>query len=196
MKIHKLFTFAALFGALALTAADAPTQAEIIKVNANNAGTAFKTVKLPAMELKDGEKAVLSFKAWIPAASTAGWTNALMVRINGKVVSSANAMIRKEVVAAMGKDKVVEKIPLFNNKNQILVFYSADPAGEVDKRITVDRELGFAFKLDVSDMVAADRENYLTFHNVRLLYAMRNIFKNPKYEFIVNISDIKLSTEK
>lgn len=190
--------FAAITAALSvvmLNGAEAPAQPEIVAVHANNAGNAFKTIKLPAMELKEGEKAILTFKAWIPSSSNAGWTRALMVRLNGKPVTNDNALIRKEIIADFGKGSI-EKMPLLDNKNHALIFYAKDAAQPLDKRITSDRELGFAFKLDVTDKVSAERENYLTLHNVRLLYAMRNIFKNPKYEFIVNISDIKLTAEK
>ena len=190
--------FAAITAALSvvmLNGAEAPAQPEIVAVHANNAGNAFKTIKLPAMELKEGEKAILTFKAWIPSSSNAGWTRALMVRLNGKTVTNDNALIRKEIIADFGKGSI-EKMPLLDNKNHALIFYAKDAAQPLDKRITSDRELGFAFKLDVTDKVSAERENYLTLHNVRLLYAMRNIFKNPKYEFIVNISDIKLTAEK
>lgn len=196
MKIRILFAVAAMFGTFALSAADAPAKAEIIKVNANNNGNAVKTVKLPAMALKDGEKAVLSFQAWIPSNYNSGWTNALLLRMNGKVITASQSIGRKEFTAEMGKNKTVETIPLFNKKNQLLTFYAKDIALGLDKRITSDREIGFTFKMDVTDMVSADRENYLTFQNVRLLYAMRKIFKNPKYEFIVCISDLKLTAEK
>lgn len=195
MKLKNLFTVAAVLGAFVLGAAEAPAQPEIIAVSANNAGTAFKTVKLPAMELKDGEKAILTLKMWIPSTANAGWTNALLIRLNGKVISNVNAVSRAEIVADFGKGKI-EKMPLFNKQNWALVFYAKDPAGALDKRITSDREQGFTYKFDVSNMVSADRENYLTLQNTRLLYAMRNIFKNPKYEFIVNISDVKLSAGK
>ena len=190
-----LSAFAAMLGAFVLGAAEAPAQPEIVAIHANNAGTAFKTVKLPAMELKDGEKAILTLKIWIPSTANAGWTNALMMRLNGKIISTANAASRAEIVADFGKGKI-EKMPLFNKQDWALVFYARDTAAELDKRITSDREQGFTFKFDVSNMVTADRENYLTLHNKRLLYAMRNIFKNPKYEFIVNVSDIKLTAEK
>lgn len=190
--------FAAITAALSvamLNGAEAPAQPEIVAVHANNVGNAFKTIKLPAMELKEGEKAILTFKAWIPSNSNAGWTRALMVRLNGKPVTNDNALIRKEIIADFGKGSI-EKMPLLDNKNHALIFYAKDTALPMDKRITSDREQGFTCKFDVSNMVSAERENYLTLHNVRLLYAMRNIFKNPKYEFIVNISDIKLTAEK
>ena len=189
-----LLTLAAMFGAFAMTAADAP-KSEIVEVKANNTGSAFKTVKLPAMELKDGEKAVLSFKVWIHSATNTGWTTAAMVRVNGKVINGANALTRKEIVADFGKGKV-EKMSLFDKKNVMITFYAKDITAALDKRITSDREQGFAFKFDVSDMVSADRENYISLHNVRYLYQMRQIFKNPQYEFIVNFSEIKLTAEK
>lgn len=195
MKVKKLFAFAAIFGAFALAAAETAAPA-VVEVFANNNANAFKTVKLPALELQEGEKAVLTFKAWLKSNTTAGWTYPLAVRLNGKVLNNANAMIRKEVVAEMGKNKVIEKMPLFDKKNQALVFYAKDITQPLDKRIISDREQGFCFKLDVTDMVAADRENYLTLHNTRPLYSLRKIFKDPKYEFVICVSDIKLSVEK
>ena len=195
MKLKALFTFAAMLGAMVLAADEAPAKPEIVAVPANNVGSAFKTVKLPAIELKDGEKAVLSFKVWIPSTANTGWTTAAMIRVNGKVINGANALTRKEIVADFGKGRV-EKMPLFDKKNVMLTFYAKDTAAELDKRITSEREQGFTFKFDVSDMVAADRDNYISLHNVRYLYQMRQIFKNPKYEFIVNFSEIKLTAGK
>lgn len=195
MKFKTLFILAAMFGAMLLAADETPAQPEVTAVPANNVGSAFKTVKLPAMELKDGEKAVLSFKVWIPANANTGWTNAAMVRFNGKVLTGANALTRKEIIADFGKGKI-EKMPLFDKKNVMLTFYAKDTAAELDKRITSDRGEGFTFKFDVSDMVSSDRDNYITLHNVRYLYQMRQIFKNPQYEFIVKFSDIKLTASK
>ena len=195
MKLKTFLSFGAMFGAMLLAAADAPAQPEIVAVPANNVGSAFKTVKLPAMELKDGEKAILSFKVWIPSAANTGWTNAVKIRVNGKEVTSANAFTRKEIVADFGKGKI-EKLPLFDKKNTMITFYAKDIAAALDKRITSDREQGFTFKFDVSNMVTADRDNYISLHNVRYLYQMRQIFKNPQYEFIVNFSEIKLTAGK
>jgi len=194
MKLKMLFTMLAMSGA-ALFGADA-APAEIVEVAANNAGTAFKTVKLPAMKLADGEKAVLTLRAWNKAQNTTGWTRSMMLRLNGKVLGNEHALVRKELVMVMKKDAPAEKEPLFNAKNQALLFYTSDPNLPVDKRITADRELGSTFKLDVTDLVSADRENFLTIHNVRLLYQMRNIYKNPQYEFIICAGDIKLTAEK
>ena len=195
MKLKTLLSFAAMFGALFLAADDAPAKPEIVAVPANNVGSAFKTVKLPAMELKDGEKAILSLKVWIPSPANTGWTNAVKLRFNGKELTGANAFTRQEIVADFGKGRI-EKMPLFDKKNVMITFYAKDTAAELDKRITSDRGEGFTFKFDVSDMVSSDRDNYITLHNVRYLYQMRQIFKNPQYEFIVNFSDIKLTASK
>lgn len=194
MKLKMLCAMLAMSGA-ALFGADA-APAEIVEVAANNAGTAFKTVKLPAMQLADGEKAVLTLRAWNKAPNTVGWTRSMTLRLNGKVLGNEHALVRKELVMVMKKDAPAEKEPLFNAKNQALLFYTSDPNLPVDKRITADRELGSTFKLDVTDLVSADRENFLTIHNVRLLYQMRNIYKNPQYEFIICADDIKLTAEK
>ena len=188
------FAMLAMSGA-ALFGADA-APAEIVEVAANNSGTAFKTVKLPAMKLADGEKAVLTLRAWNKAENTTGWTRSMMLRLNGKVLGNDRALVRKELVMVMKKDAQAEKAPLFDAKNQALLFYTSDPNLPVDKRITADRELGSTFKLDVTDLVSADRENFLTIHNVKLLYQLRNIFKNPQYEFIICAGDIKLTAEK
>ena len=110
-------------------------------------------------------------------------------------LTSANAFTRKEIVADFGKGKI-EKLPLFDKKNTMITFYAKDIAAALDKRITSDREQGFTFKFDVSNMVTADRDNYISLHNVRYLYQMRQIFKNPQYEFIVNFSEIKLTAGK
>ena len=194
MKLKMLFIMLAMSGA-ALFGADA-APAEIVEVAADNAGKAFKTVKLPAMQLADGEKAVLTLRAWNKAQNATGGTRSMVLRLNGKALANDRVMVRGELTMAMKKDAPVEKEPLINDKNQALLFYTSDPNLPVDKRITTDRELGSTFKLDVTDLVLPDRENYLTIHNVKLLYQMRQINKNPQYEFIVCVDNVKLTAEK
>ncbi|MBR2358194.1 MAG: hypothetical protein IKD10_00610 [Lentisphaeria bacterium] len=167
------------------------------KVPANNTGTAYTRATFPPMQLEEGERAVLTFKARIQNPTVGGWTRAMQMRMNGKIFTNAHALVRKEISMAMGKDKKIEKEPLFDAKNNVLLYYAPDFEQSVDKRIVTDRELGMQFKIDVSDMISSERENFLTIHNTRYLYSMRKIFKNIKdYQFVIVVSDIKLVKEK
>lgn len=109
------------------------------------------SVQFPAMPQKKGELPVIRFKAYLKTSKFAGWSQYMHVDLNGKPlggdVDGAKARLLNRdrlMTSTIGSES-----PFRNNA--LLTFFG--PAGdEVDPRITSDRQEGYWYLLDVSDV--------------------------------------------
>ena len=145
------------------TVHSAPQQ-EIVLNSADKA--AEVTVELPALPAVSAS-AVLSFDARTVAKPNSGWSHALGINVNGFALAEykldgARRLFDRSDKIQLKKGTLAYCRP-WRGGPKWLLFSGPENSAEVDSRIVSDRQYGYTYKLDVSDLVQPGKPTVVKF---------------------------------
>ena len=117
---------------------------------------AEQTVRLPALPVRKGRALCLRFQARLDTPKPGGWNPYLGIRINGKPLSRFTAgggerMLKR---AEFIQTTIEGKRSWWGQRGGMPVLFTVfGPADTLDERILTDREEGYWYLLDISDLV-------------------------------------------
>ena len=159
-----------------------PADAALTIFNPVNANSAFQKVAagngkselitFPAIKLPANTKAALKFNLRLLSTSSSGWGHYTAININGKNVAELNAQKQSRILdrnsvmqTTHPKDKSVQWFRSPSNYSYLLTLFGPESTEEIDKRITSDRDKGYDYSLDVTDLLNANGNNTVQFTN-------------------------------
>jgi hypothetical protein len=145
--------------------------ASAVVINPGKSEVASATVELPAVEIKGQERVMLTFDSFMKSPNPGGWGYYLRLNLNGKSVakfqdnSSTRLKNRAEIQLAKF-DPPYDKTDYWSK--DILTVFTGPGTGGVDARLLNDRDQGYHFELDVTDLCVSGQKNSLILTNMFL----------------------------
>lgn len=127
---------------------------------ANGAEPVSQTIRFPAVKKDTAKRVVLRFRARLDNPTPAGWNYFLGLKLNGKEISAFTANGTPRLLNRAAEVQVDEGRP--NNMSwwgqvqslptSLLTFFAPD-FQSLDNRVKTDRDEGFWYVIDISDLV-------------------------------------------
>lgn len=132
------------------------------------------TLELPAVAPDPEQVAVLRFRAWLNTPRPAGWNNYLALTLNGTPLDHRTAGGQRRVLnrapAFMTSHPNYAVVNLVEQRSGLpcLQVFFGPPDEPVDPMVLSDRDAGYDYLLDISDLLQPGAVNELTLTNTAL----------------------------
>lgn len=128
------------------------------------------TLNIPAISPKAGHKVVMHFDARLLFQRQAGWNHCMGIKVNGIMLdenmpSGSLRIINRDVEQRFQKNKIESLWETQGTHSGILVYYSPATSKNVLPRALSNREEGFLYALDVTDVIR-NEPNQVEFINL------------------------------